>query len=86
MGGDDVSDHDHGGFRTEYNLLTAQSIAAEIGILTDDVVIEGKDFHKMTPEQQRDILTTIQVMAQCSPQDKLTMVCCRKEMGEVLSP
>ena len=65
------------------NVLTARSIASEIGILTDGVAIEGPDFRKMTPEQQRDILKTMQVMARCSPQDKLTMVRRLKEMGEV---
>ena len=68
------------------NLLTAQSIAREIGILTDGLAIEGNDFRRMTPEQQRDILKTMQVMARCSPQDKLTMVRRLKEMGEVVSP
>jgi Ca2+-transporting ATPase len=65
------------------NVLTARSIATEIGILTDGIAIEGPDFRKMTPEQQREILKTMQVMARCSPQDKLTMVRRLKEMGEV---
>ena len=65
------------------NVLTARSIAAEIGILTDGEAIEGSEFRKMTPEQQRDVLKTMQVMARCSPQDKLTMVRRLKEMGEV---
>ena len=65
------------------NVLTARSIAAEIGILTDGAAIEGPDFRKMTPEEQREILKTMQVMARCSPQDKLTMVRRLKEMGEV---
>jgi Ca2+-transporting ATPase len=67
------------------NVLTARSIAAEIGILTDGAAIEGPDFRKMSPEEQREILKTMQVMARCSPQDKLTMVRRLKEMGEVLS-
>ena len=67
------------------NVLTAKSIAREIGILTDGAAIEGPDFRKMTPEQQRDILKTMQVMARCSPQDKLTMVRRLKEMGDVRS-
>eukprot|EP00291_Cryptomonas_curvata_P007377 CAMPEP_0172195970 /NCGR_PEP_ID=MMETSP1050-20130122/26527_1 /TAXON_ID=233186 /ORGANISM="Cryptomonas curvata, Strain CCAP979/52" /LENGTH=714 /DNA_ID=CAMNT_0012872139 /DNA_START=41 /DNA_END=2181 /DNA_ORIENTATION=+ len=63
------------------NVLTAKSIAKEVGILTDGAAIEGPDFRKMTPEEQREILKTMQVMARCSPQDKLTMVRRLKEMG-----
>jgi Ca2+-transporting ATPase len=66
------------------NVLTARCIATEIGILTDGVVIQGNDFCKMSPEEQRSILKTMQVMARCSPQDKLAMVRRLKEMGEVL--
>jgi Ca2+-transporting ATPase len=65
------------------NLLTAKSISREIGILTDGCAIEGPDFRRMSPEGQREVLKTMQVMARCSPQDKLTMVRRLKEMGEV---
>jgi magnesium-transporting ATPase (P-type) len=67
------------------NVLTAKSIAREIGILTDGASIEGPDFRKMTPEEQRELLKTLQVMARCSPQDKLTLVRRLKEMGEVVA-
>jgi hypothetical protein len=43
------------------NLLTAKSIAREIGILTDGSSIEGPDFRKMTPEEQRHLLKNLQV-------------------------
>jgi hypothetical protein len=43
------------------NVLTAKSIAREIGILTDGASIEGPDFRKMTPEEQRELLKTLQV-------------------------
>ena len=43
------------------NLLTAKSIAREIGILTDGNAVEGPDFRQMTPEQQREVLKTLQV-------------------------
>jgi hypothetical protein len=45
------------------NLLTAKSIAREIGILTDGSSIEGPDFRKMTPEEQRHLLKNLQVPA-----------------------
>mmetsp|Transcript_52987 Transcript_52987/g.139674 ORF Transcript_52987/g.139674 Transcript_52987/m.139674 type:complete len:110 (-) Transcript_52987:1229-1558(-) len=67
------------------NILTAKSIAKEIGIYTNGIAIEGPDFRKQSPEEQKETLKTMQVMARCSPQDKLTMVRRLKEMGEVSS-
>jgi len=67
------------------NILTAKSISREIGILTDGCAIEGPDFRRMTPEGQKEVLRTMQVMARCSPQDKLTLVRRLKEMGEVVA-
>ena len=46
------------------NILTAKSISKEIGILTaDGCAIEGPDFRKMTPEEQREVLKTMEVTA-----------------------
>jgi len=67
------------------NLLTAKSISREIGILTDGCAIEGPDFRRLDPDGQKEVLKTMQVMARCSPQDKLTMVRRLKEMGEVVA-
>mmetsp|Transcript_52999 Transcript_52999/g.139739 ORF Transcript_52999/g.139739 Transcript_52999/m.139739 type:complete len:712 (-) Transcript_52999:312-2447(-) len=67
------------------NILTAKSIAKEIGIYTNGIAIEGPDFRKQSPEEQKETLKTMQVMARCSPQDKLTMVRRLKEMGEVVA-
>mmetsp|Transcript_58738 Transcript_58738/g.155402 ORF Transcript_58738/g.155402 Transcript_58738/m.155402 type:complete len:519 (-) Transcript_58738:1058-2614(-) len=67
------------------NLLTAKSIAKEIGILTTGSAIEGPEFRRQSPEEQKETLKTMQVMARCSPQDKLTMVRRLKEMGEVVA-
>jgi P-type Ca2+ transporter type 2C len=44
------------------NVLTAKSIAKEIGIWTNGAAIEGPDFRRMTPDEQKNILKTMQVM------------------------
>mmetsp|Transcript_46065 Transcript_46065/g.109063 ORF Transcript_46065/g.109063 Transcript_46065/m.109063 type:complete len:1060 (+) Transcript_46065:180-3359(+) len=67
------------------NVLTAKSIAKECGILTTGSAVEGPDFRKMTPDEQKELLKTLQVMARCSPQDKLILVRRLKEMGEVVA-
>jgi calcium-translocating P-type ATPase len=66
-------------------LLTAKNIARECGILTDGTAIEGPDFRTKSPEEQREILRSLQVMARCSPSDKLTLVQRLKEMEEVVA-
>jgi magnesium-transporting ATPase (P-type) len=35
------------------NVLTAKSIAKEIGIWTNGAAIEGPDFRRMTPDEQK---------------------------------
>mmetsp|Transcript_58777 Transcript_58777/g.120242 ORF Transcript_58777/g.120242 Transcript_58777/m.120242 type:complete len:1033 (-) Transcript_58777:399-3497(-) len=67
------------------NVLTAKSIAKECGILTTGSAVEGPDFRKMTPDEQKSVLKDLQVMARCSPQDKLILVRRLKEMGEVVA-
>mmetsp|Transcript_17025 Transcript_17025/g.41167 ORF Transcript_17025/g.41167 Transcript_17025/m.41167 type:complete len:1074 (+) Transcript_17025:256-3477(+) len=67
------------------NLQTAKAIAKECGILTTGAAVEGPDFRKMTPEEQKKLLLTLQVMARCSPTDKLILVRRLKEMGEVVA-
>uniref|UniRef100_A0ACD5XFI1 Uncharacterized protein n=1 Tax=Avena sativa TaxID=4498 RepID=A0ACD5XFI1_AVESA len=57
------------------NISTAKAIARECGILTEDgVAIEGPDFREMSPEQMRQIIPKIQVMARSLPLDKHTLV------------
>jgi len=78
------------------SLLTAKNIAKDCGILTrDGTAMEGPDFRKLTAPKQKEVLRlrtlpngqvqTLQVLARCSPQDKLTLVKCLKEMGEVVA-
>ncbi|XP_075109875.1 putative calcium-transporting ATPase 11, plasma membrane-type isoform X2 [Nicotiana tabacum] len=57
------------------NINTAKAIAKECGILTaDGLVIEGPDFRDKTPDEMRQIIPRIQVMARSSPTDKLVLV------------
>nr|POE71717.1 putative calcium-transporting atpase 11, plasma membrane-type [Quercus suber] len=69
------------------NIYTAKAIARECGILTaDGVAIEGSEFRSMSPEQMRDIIPKIQVMARSSPLDKHTLVThLRKMFDEVVA-
>ena len=49
-------------------MLTAKSIAKEIGILTNSgTAIEGPDFRRMTPDEQKDALRTMQVWRASPP-------------------
>ncbi|CAM0885320.1 unnamed protein product [Alopecurus aequalis] len=57
------------------NISTAKAIARECGILTEDgVAIEGPEFRQMSPDQMREIIPKIQVMARSLPLDKHTLV------------
>jgi Ca2+-transporting ATPase len=77
------------------SLLTAKNIAKEAKILTPGgIVMEGPDFAKLSAQAQKDVLQSVrpdgrvqklQVLARCSPQDKLTIVQRLKELGEVVA-
>ncbi|GJN13846.1 hypothetical protein PR202_gb00594 [Eleusine coracana subsp. coracana] len=57
------------------NINTAKAIAKECGILTDDgIAIEGPEFRNKSPEEMRDLIPKIQVMARSLPLDKHTLV------------
>ena len=68
------------------NATTARAIAKEAGILDEGgLVIEGPEFRKMSPEEQRKIATDILVLARSSPNDKLLLCRIQQELGEVVS-
>lgn len=57
------------------NINTAKAIAKECGILTDDgFAIEGPEFRRKSPDEMRQIIRKIQVMARSSPTDKHVLV------------
>ncbi|XP_059646266.1 putative calcium-transporting ATPase 11, plasma membrane-type [Cornus florida] len=57
------------------NIYTAKAIAKECGILTEGgLAIDGEEFRRKSPEEMREIIPKIQVMARSSPLDKHTLV------------
>ncbi|KAL1330457.1 hypothetical protein AAHE18_12G111000 [Arachis hypogaea] len=69
------------------NINTARAIAKECGILIEGgVAVEGPEFRNLSPEQMRDIIPNIQVMARSLPLDKHTLVSNLRNMfGEVVA-
>ncbi|KAJ9696037.1 hypothetical protein PVL29_008345 [Vitis rotundifolia] len=73
------------------NVFTAKAIATECGILGPDdtehkgAVVEGVQFRNYTHEERMQKIDKIRVMARSSPFDKLLMVQCLKQKGEVVA-
>ncbi|GLC40623.1 hypothetical protein PLESTM_001094100 [Pleodorina starrii] len=68
------------------NIHTAQHIARECGILTDDcVAMEGPTFRAMPAAELIPLLPRLRVLARSSPEDKLTLVSLLKKQGEVVA-
>ncbi|KAK1293390.1 putative calcium-transporting ATPase 4, plasma membrane-type [Acorus calamus] len=69
------------------NIYTAKAIARECGILTDDgLAIEGPDFRDKSPQEMKQLIPKIQVMARSLPLDKHTLVKNLRNMfGEVVA-
>ncbi|KAH7511823.1 hypothetical protein FEM48_Zijuj12G0023400 [Ziziphus jujuba var. spinosa] len=69
------------------NINTARAIAKECGILTPDgLAIEGTEFRNLSPEQMKEIIPRIQVMARSLPLDKHKLVTNLRSMfGEVVA-
>ncbi|XP_068332190.1 putative calcium-transporting ATPase 13, plasma membrane-type [Pyrus communis] len=72
------------------NVFTAKAIASECGILqphqeAKEAVVEGIEFRNFTPEQRMQKVDGIHVMARSSPFDKLLMVKCLKQKGNVVA-
>ncbi|KAK3024078.1 hypothetical protein RJ639_044180 [Escallonia herrerae] len=76
---------------TEEDISAATTRATECGILQPNqdknigAVIAGEEFRNYTPEERREKVDGILVMAQCSPLDKLLMVKCLKQKGHVIA-
>lgn len=57
------------------NLETANAIAKQAGILTEDgISMIGEDFRKLTPAELDKVLPKLQVLARSSPEDKHILV------------
>lgn len=68
------------------NINTAKAIARECGILTDDgLAIDGSDFRNKSPEEKKELVPKLQVMARSLPLDKHSLVTILRSMGEVVA-
>jgi len=68
------------------NILTAQHIARECGILdSNGVAMEGPDFRKLSDEELDEVIPKLQVLARSSPDDKLRLVSRLRALGEVVA-
>ncbi|KAK6243264.1 hypothetical protein QUC31_009673 [Theobroma cacao] len=72
------------------NVFTAKAIAIECGILNphedmNEAVIEGVQFRNYSPEERKEKINKVRVMARSSPFDKLLMVQCLKQNGHVVA-
>ncbi|KAJ9658045.1 plasma membrane calcium [Coniosporium apollinis] len=67
------------------NLVTAKAIATECGIYTGGTVMEGPVFRKLSDQQMKETLPTLQVLARSSPEDKRILVTRLREMGEIVA-
>ncbi|GAB4827790.1 Alpha carbonic anhydrase 4 [Ancistrocladus abbreviatus] len=57
------------------NINTAKAIAKECGILTEGgLAIEGLDFRNKSPQEMKQLIPNLQVMARSMPLDKHTLV------------
>jgi len=68
------------------NKLTAQDIARQCNILTEDgIVLEGPEFRKMSDTEIFNIFPRLQVIARCSPHDKLRVVKLLRSHDEIVA-
>eukprot|EP01132_Coremiostelium_polycephalum_P001126 gene1126-1431_t len=67
------------------NIVTAENIARNCGILTDGICMEGPKFRELSKEEMDAILPRLQVLARSSPTDKQLLVGRLKDLGEVVA-
>ncbi|KAI2776262.1 plasma membrane calcium-transporting ATPase [Daldinia loculata] len=67
------------------NAVTAQAIAAECGIYTDGLIMEGPDFRRLSEDEMDAKLPKLQVLARSSPEDKRILVARLKALGETVA-
>lgn len=69
------------------NVITAQAIATECGIMADEdsMVMEGTKFRQLPDEEMDKILPRLRVLARSSPEDKRVLVARLKHLGETVA-
>jgi Ca2+-transporting ATPase len=65
--------------------LTAQHIAEELGIETNDQLLTGQELEKFSPEELEKQVTQVSVYARVSPQHKLNIVKALQKRGEIVA-
>jgi P-type Ca2+ transporter type 2C len=65
--------------------LTAKSIAAELGIATDDRVLTGIDLDRLTDAEFDEAAANVAVFARVSPEHKLRIVDVLQQQGNVVA-
>ena len=65
--------------------LTAQAIAREIGIMTNDQVRTGRDLAQMSEQDLKATVDDVSVYARVSPEHKLRIVEALQEKGQVVA-
>ncbi|KAM0215786.1 hypothetical protein ACHAQI_002884 [Fusarium lateritium] len=70
------------------NIQTASAIASECGIFRPDeggVAMEGPDFRRLPPDELKQKVRHLQVLARSSPEDKRILVRTLKDLGETVA-
>ncbi|KAK0714425.1 hypothetical protein B0T21DRAFT_297287 [Apiosordaria backusii] len=70
------------------NLLTGRAIAKECGIYNPKeggIAMEGPVFRRKTPEELKELVPKLEVLARSSPEDKRILVKTLKELGETVA-
>ncbi|KAK4642329.1 plasma membrane calcium [Podospora bellae-mahoneyi] len=70
------------------NLLTGRAIAKECGIYNPKeggIAMEGPVFRRKTPEELKELVPKLEVLARSSPEDKRILVKTLKDLGETVA-
>ncbi|KAF4981247.1 hypothetical protein FZEAL_2911 [Fusarium zealandicum] len=70
------------------NIQTASAIASECGIFRPDeggIAMEGPVFRRLPPDELKEKVKNLQVLARSSPEDKRILVRTLKELGETVA-
>ncbi|KAF7547256.1 hypothetical protein G7046_g9059 [Stylonectria norvegica] len=70
------------------NIQTATAIASECGIFRPDeggIAMEGPSFRRLSPQELKQKVVHLQVLARSSPEDKRILVRTLKELGETVA-
>jgi len=68
------------------NLLTAQAIAKECGMLSNgNTIMQGSEFRALSESEKKKAIPDLRVLARSSPDDKRQLVALLRELGEIVA-